>query len=312
MWLRLRRSRSFSLPIILLAVLSIGLPLCGVGLLTLHWAGILPGNPFGILGGAGPDSFSGDAQSGARAALAIPGDAGDEEHRETPSEPEVAVEKTGFLGFPHQERLNPQLNSTFVVSLRFRFSTVSVRRDRRLRLASKFGGNSRTKVPGWAIAIRPLLTSTHPEIYWQPPAGNGGWFTFDRFDLRPEVSYDLTLFARPEDQMTVVLKEVVGSGRPSGERTALQEEQFDGFLGGYGMKDQGAPAADTELSFPSEVGEVSVSRLLVAQVGTLKLSRKSLTQFARGGADALRDRLKPGELVLDYPPAQPSPITVSK
>lgn len=250
----------------------------------------------------------------ARAALGNGQDGGEEEQKEPGSDSETPLEQTGpeqsgFMGFPHQTLFNPQSESTFVVSFRFSFSTINTRRDRRIRLLSKYNSTGRPPFVGWVVAVRPLKTSSHPEVYWQNSSGSGGWYTFDKFDLKPGVNYDLTWVVKANQQMSLIVHEVTsGEGKSEEGSYAVG----DGFLGGYTIQGLGLAAAETELSFPASVGEATVSRILLAQVQTLKLSRKSLTQFAKGGPDEIKKRLQTGELVLDYPPAQPVSVAVVK
>lgn len=279
-----------------------------------HWS------PFAMLRGLSSDSP--EARARLTSSEASEQDSGPPAESDTP-----AVEQSDYLSFPHRTDIDPLPDKVFVVSFRFSVAVWPPRQpDRRVRLVSKFGSRSNPPFPGWVIAIRPGKTSVRPEVFWQTPAGHGGWFSFDRIEVKRDTQYDATLIVRAEQQMSFFLKEVPqeaadgGSGSPSADSSnapVLSTDAAadvpanyaaDGFLGGYALQGTGFPRSEEDLFFASSPASATVSRLVIAQVENLRLSRRILSALVRRGPDGVLESLKPAEITLSYPPDKPRPI----
>ncbi len=205
---------------------------------------------------------------------------------------------SSFVVVPTARELDPQEGKTFVVSflLRFnRFPPVGVRS----KIIFKYAA-SVVPYPGWAIAWRNVSTSLRPEVYWQDPSGVGGWFSFDDVPLNLNTWYSVTLFARPDEFLSLYVGEhqetpnVMHGGDSAEARaetlpaTALTMS----YAGGYSMQDIGTAFTDDSLhiragdSAESDIS-VDVSEVIVGYGGAMPRSIKQTKSLLAAGSESV-------------------------
>lgn len=213
-------------------------------------------------------------------------------------QPESVKGGTSFAVVRSDQGLDPELDRAFFLSFVVRFDqlpTVGFRHN----IISKYASKEHP-YPGWAIALRSLETSMRPEVYVKGKSGSGGWFTFDRINIRPGGWYSFSLLLKPKEFMALYVQEVGGVGE------ATQSEHLDTgvrFLGGQDISavDITKTASDIYLGtirqgptgFTGEVGLV-----LLAHPGEINPAVEQLRKFLQGGPVEIAKKLLPEDIQL--------------
>ena len=215
-------------------------------------------------------SVSGEAYS--RAALGIPAEGGEADRLPDADGPSQG--SAPFRTIATDRRLDPEPGKVFVVSFLFRVENLP-RQGKRQKIIYKYD-NEHKPFAGWAIALRRLDSSTRPEVYWQSAAGDGGWFSFDHFNLKKRTWYAATFTARPGDYMNLYIREFPTMPDGSPDRTAAEESDEPSFgltpigevvfSGGYSLTGIETPVTASPLQFAARQSRGGEMRLELAEL----------------------------------------------
>ena len=224
-------------------------------------------------------AYSGEAYS--RAALGLPADSREVDRLPDAdggsliqSDPQSGA-AVPFRALQSDRGFDPTPGKVFVVSFLFRVENLP-RQGKRHKIIYKYESENKP-FPGWAIAIRRLDSSTRPEVYWQSAQGDGGWYTFDHFNLKKRTWYAATFTARPGDYMNLYIREfpTLADGMP--DRSALEESTEDPssgvsavgevvFSGGYALSGIETPSTTAPLLFAARQSRGGEMRLELAEL----------------------------------------------
>ncbi len=199
-------------------------------------------------------SFSGESYS--RAALGLPAEAREPDRLpDADAQPQEAQGTAPFRTIASDRGFDPVPGKVFVVSFLFRIEELP-RQGKRQKIVYKYDNDTKP-FAGWAIALRRLDSSTRPEIYWQSARGDGGWYSFDHFNLKKRTWYAATFTARPGDYMNLYLREfpTLPDGTP--DRSSAEDADEIGltpvgevvFSGGYSLSGIETPVTSAPLLF---------------------------------------------------------------
>lgn len=159
---------------------------------------------------------------------------------------------SSFVVVPTATELDPQNGKTFVISFLLRFNRFPPE-GVRSKIIFKYAA-AVSPYPGWAIAWRNVSTSLRPEVYWQDATGSGGWFSFDDVPLKLSTWYTVTLFAEPEQFLSLYVGEYLetpvmmtaASVEKRAENSSSPRLQMS-YAGGYSMQGLGLAITDDSL-----------------------------------------------------------------
>jgi len=194
----------------------------------------------------------------------------------------ISAEAEGLSPASAQEALSadPSPSRGFIVSLSFRLSGSQLRsRKKRLLLVAKVERFLRVH-KGWGVALKAGETSIRPEIFWRG-SNTGGWNTFEKMKIVPNMELFLSIVVRPRETITVYLQDPsLGDGTPT-------------FLGGAPIGEAGTPRTAGELT-----ASKGVSKILIASPEILPKGVVETGRFLDGGPSGVRGRLSAEELNL--------------
>lgn len=225
-------------------------------------------------------TFSGEAYS--RAALGIPSGAREADRLPDADGPSAAAtgaqDSSGTAASVRtvatDRGFDPEPGKVFVVSFLFRVENLP-RQGKRQKIIYKYD-NDKKPFAGWAIALRRLDSSTRPEVYWQSGAGDGGWYSFDHFNLKKRTWYAATFTARPGDYMNLYIREFPTMPDGTPDRTPADESDEPSvgvtpvgevvFSGGYALTGIETPVTDAPLQFAARQSGGGEMRLELAEL----------------------------------------------
>lgn len=219
------------------------------------------------------------------------------------------AEGSAFASVRSDSALEISPNLPFIVSALVRFDQLPTGEDRHVFIA-KFAGKN-PPYAGWAFAMHRLSTSLRPEIYWRGDDGQGGWFAFERVNLRTDQWYSFTAVLSKELSLSLYLQEAKMSPealRLLSQASVLNEPTDPAnntlqFLGGYDVSGIPLPRTRADLNFGAiradqKAFHGELSSLLIAAPQELPRSKRKLMAFLNGGSKKIHSQLKDEDVKL--------------